>query len=333
MLKSEDKGATSTTPALANHETEMNWNYAVIERLNPNDLTTQIVPFALGQAIDQPSSPENKLLAPGDVVVVYARKDINLPVELEAKFVLIDGQVQAPGVYRIEDNETLRHLVLRAGGLAPHAYLYASQLNRDSLRVAQEATLREMLEQESREALSPVNLAEERSSSGGSPDPNSTLALRRAYLAELGKIHPTGRVVLQLQATENDASGLPEFTLQDGDHFYVPQRPNTISVLGSVYNQGALRFVEGFHVSKYLDAAGGSTREGDRKRTFILRADGTIVSRQHAGNFEKLSIYPGDTVVVPPRMKAGFNAYRLLDLSQALSSIALTAAVVKSFDN
>ena len=30
---------------------EVNWNYAVIERMNPKDLSTTLVPFNLGKAI------------------------------------------------------------------------------------------------------------------------------------------------------------------------------------------------------------------------------------------------------------------------------------------
>src|SRR5262249_6012187 len=47
---------------------EINWEHAVIERLNKNDLTTDLIPFNLGLAIDQPSSMENQRLQAGDVV-------------------------------------------------------------------------------------------------------------------------------------------------------------------------------------------------------------------------------------------------------------------------
>ena len=101
------------TPATAVHDTEINWNYAVIERLDPNDLTTHLEPFALGEAIANPGGPQNKPLSAGDVIVVYSRNDVALPLELQAKFVRIDGQVKAPGVYRVGAEETLRDLVAR----------------------------------------------------------------------------------------------------------------------------------------------------------------------------------------------------------------------------
>jgi protein involved in polysaccharide export with SLBB domain len=321
--------ATDAAPAVEGHDTEINFNYAVIERLDASDLTTHLVPFALGEAIAQPTSAENKELQPGDVVVIYSRKDVNLPMELEARFVRIDGQVQAPGVYRLEENETLRDLVRRAGGLAPHSYLYAAQLTRESVRLSQEAELRELVARESREALSPSNSPS--GPAGGAGGSASTdLDLRKAYIAELAKIHASGRVVLQVKPEANSAADLPDFILEDGDHFFVPSLSNTVSVLGNVYNQGALRYLEASHTQQYLDAAGGETRDGDPKREFILRADGTIVSRQRVSGLAKLPIHPGDTVVVPPRLKSGSHVYDLLNFTQIFSAFAVTALAIEA---
>ena len=314
---------------LASHDTEINWNYALIERLGQTDLQTHLVPFALGEAIDNPASPENKELQPGDVVVVYARKDINLPSELRARFVRIDGEVRAPGVYRVEESETLRDLVRRAGGLAPHSYLYAAQFTRASVKLAQEAKLKDIVQRESLEALSPIN-STSRGSISAAASGQTELELRKAYLAELAKVEATGRVVLQIKPDANTLEDIPTFSLQDGDHFFVPAVPNTVDVLGSVFNQGSLRFVDGHRAKDYLNAAGGSTREGDQSHEFILRADGSLVSRQRVHGFAGLHIYPGDTVVVPGRYKLPFSITDLTGFTQSLSTFALTAVALKS---
>ncbi len=322
---------TSTTPQeadLASHDTEINWNYAVIERLGPTDLTTHLVPFALGEAIDNPSSAENKTLEPGDVVVVYARKDLNLPSELRARFVRIDGEVKAPGVYRIEGNEDLRELVRRAGGLSPHSYLYAAQLTRTSVRIAEEAKLRSFVQRETLAALSPVNNTARLTSVTGGASASSDMTLKQAYIAALAGVQPTGRVVLQMKPEANTVEDVPAFALQDGDHFFVPPLPNTVDVMGSVFNQGALRFIDGGRTKDYLGAAGGSTREGDKSHEFIIRADGTLVSRERVHGFSGLHIYPGDTVVVPGRYKTPFSAAEFIALTQNLSTFALSAVAI-----
>ena len=86
-----------------------------------------------------------------------------------------------------------------------------------------------------------------------------------------------------------------------------------------------MRFVADSKVSTYLREAGGNTREGDKPREFVLRADGTVLSRVQVGRFDRLLLYPGDTVVVPARLKPGFNLYDLLAYTQLTSSFALTA--------
>ena len=48
--------------------TEVNWEYAAIERRDESDLTTRVIAFNLGNAIDKVSSADNQPLKPGDVV-------------------------------------------------------------------------------------------------------------------------------------------------------------------------------------------------------------------------------------------------------------------------
>jgi protein involved in polysaccharide export with SLBB domain len=252
-----------------------------------------------------------------------------LPQELQARYVRVDGQVKAPGLYRVEDGETLRDAVRRAGGLMPHAYLYASELTRESVRLEQEQRLHELAERIGREALSPANR-------GGLSDKSdvgsSDLALRQAYLAKLNDIHPTGRIVLGLKPGGSTIDDVPKFRLQDGDHYFVPALPNTVDVLGNVYNQGAMRYVAGQHAGLYLDAAGGATRDGDRRREFILRADGTLVSRQQVARLERLEIYPGDAVIVPPQLRLRSNGAVWIGAAQILSSFALSSLAIRALE-
>ena len=60
---------------------EINWQYAVIERLNQKDLTTQLIPFDLGNAIDQPASADNHVLAAGDIVTIFSQEDVPVAAE------------------------------------------------------------------------------------------------------------------------------------------------------------------------------------------------------------------------------------------------------------
>ena len=155
---------------LVQNTAEINWDYASIQRLDEQDLSTRLVAFNLGNAINSPASPDNQFLKPGDVVTIFSRSDLPLPMDKHATFVRVSGEINAPGVYRVESGDTLRNVVERAGGLTPHSYLYAAQLTRVSTRQAEEEQLKVSSAQMQRElasryaaasSVSPTNAAEQ----------------------------------------------------------------------------------------------------------------------------------------------------------------------------
>jgi protein involved in polysaccharide export with SLBB domain len=313
--------------------TEINWEYAAIERRDDNDLTTRVIAFNLGKAIDTISSPDNQPLKPGDVVTIFSRKDIPLPQDKHAAFVRIGGEVLAPGVYRVEPGETLRQVVERAGGLTPHSYLYASQLARESTRKAQEEELRLSTAQMQRDlssryatanSLAPTNTAEQQAQYNA----------QQALINQLSALHPTGRIVLDMKPDAASTKDIPEFPLEDGDSYYVPAKLGTVQVSGAVYNENAFRYQEDKRVSTYLEAAGGPTRQADVKRIFLIRADGMVVSKQHQSgpwrsSFAGMQILPGDSIVVPTKMKSPTSFMQQLPfIAQILSQTAMTGAVI-----
>lgn len=313
--------------------TEVNWEYAAIERRDETDLTTQVVAFNLGKAIDAPSSPDNQPLKPGDIVTIFSRKDVPLPQDKHAAFVRIGGEVNAPGVYRVHPGETLRELVARAGGLTPHSYLYASQFTRVSTRLAQEEELRISVAQMQRDlagryasasSLAPTNAAEQQ----------AQYSAQQALLAQLTAVHPIGRIVLDMKPESASIEDIPPFPLEDGDTFNVPATLGTVQVAGAVYNENAFRYQNGRRLASYLKAAGGPTRQADAKRIFLIRADGTVISRQHESStwrnsFENLRVLPGDSIVVPTKFKAAASFMQQLPfVTQILAQTATTGAVL-----
>ena len=321
---------TTMIATVGQNSAEINWEYAVIERLDEHDLSTRLIPFRLVNAIDNRASPDNQLLRAGDVVTIFSRADLDLPIEKHASFVRVGGEVNAPGVYRVNPGETLRDVVKAAGGLTPHSYLYASILTRVSTRRAQEEELRQATEQMQRELFARyANAAPTPGQSGA--DQQAQLTFQQTALTRLSSIKPTGRVVLELKPDAATAADIPDFSLEDGDTFYVPPRLSTVQVAGSVYNANAFRHQPEKRLIAYLNDAGGATREADEKRIFVIHADGTVVSRQSRnshGSFEKLKLLPGDAIIVPEKLKLSSKMADLLQTTQFMSQTALTAAAL-----
>ena len=326
-------GTGSTTIAsIGQNSAEINWEYALIERLDERDLSTRLIPFNLANALDNPTAADNQLLAAGDVVVIFSRADLELPMEKHASFVRVGGEVNAPGVYRVNPGDTLRDVVQRAGGLTQHSYLYASIFTRVSTRTAQESQLRQSAEQLQRELVSKFANSTQQAGQTGA-DQQAQLAMQQAALARLTSIKPTGRVVLSMQPEAVATTDIPDLPLEDGDSFYIPLRLSTVQVAGAVYNANAFRYEPGERLVAYLNDAGGATREADQKRIFVIRADGTVVSRQsrniHShGSYENLRLLPGDAIVVPDKLHASSKMSDFLQTTQFMSQLALTAAAL-----
>jgi protein involved in polysaccharide export with SLBB domain len=327
----EDLGSRKI-PGIGQNSAEINWEYALIERLDDRDLSTRLIPFRLANAIDNPVSADNQPLKAGDVVTIFSRADIELPMERHASFVRVGGEVNAPGVYRVNPGDTLRDVVQRAGGLTPHSYLYASVLTRVSTRLAQEKQLKQSSEQMQMELVSKyANTTPQTGQTGA--DQQAQLAMQQASLAKLAAIKPTGRVVLNMKPEAASIADIPDFSLEDGDTFSVPSRPSTVQVAGAVYNANAFRSEPGKRLIAYLNDAGGATREADQKRIFVIRADGSVVSRQSRNNhshgrYENLQLLPGDAIVVPEKLRVTNGLQNFASYAQIISGFAMTGAVL-----
>ena len=318
---------------------EINWDYALIQRMDSESLSTHLLPFNLGHAIENQGSQDNLELKSGDIVTIFSQADLRVPVREQNTYVYLEGEFKAAGVYRAFPGETLKQLVQRVGGLGPHAYLYGAEFTRESTRREQQKGLRELLHQAEQEMDRQSTLMLARATS---PEENATLRLRldsqRTELEEMKRVPPTGRIVLELQPDDTSAESLPDLVLEDGDRFFVPHRLSSVNVLGQVYNNGTFLYNSGKTVRDYLRLAGGGTRYADAGRMFVLRADGSVLgntSRHElwSKSLTSIRLMPGDTVVVPNRIIGDSVIRQLKDWTQIFSQFALGAAAVRIIKN
>ncbi len=122
---------------------EINWNYAVIERLAPDTLKTSLIPFDLGKLVLNHDPSQDLALQAGDVITIFSEADIVIPLDQQTKYVNLEGEVVHAGIYSVQPGETLRDLVRHAGGFTSRAYLYGADFTRESVRVLQQQRLDE----------------------------------------------------------------------------------------------------------------------------------------------------------------------------------------------
>ena len=310
---------------------DVDLSYAVIERLNPVDLTTSLIPFSPGKLIEQHDTAQNLPLEPGDVVTLFSKADIRVPTSQQTRFVRLEGEIVGAGVYSVQPGETLRQLVARAGGLTPDAYLYASEFTRESTRRIEQQRLQEYadsLELQISQATS-KQVAGALDIGTAAAAANVTAENARQAVARLRQARPTGRVVLSISPASSGLEGIPDIPLEDGDRFIIPRRPSTVMVAGQVYSAAAFLYHPKLETRFYLRDAGGPSRDADRNRIFVIRADGSVVSRQY-NNVLKATTLPGDTIVVPPRLTQG-NVFRdVAAIAGLAGSIGWNFAILNS---
>ena len=306
----------------------------VIERLNPQTLSTTLIPLNLWKAITQGDPSNNLPLQAGDIVTVFSKDDMQVPVEKRTKYVRLEGEVAVPGVYQIEPGETLPKLLARIGGLTPNAYLYGANFTRESTRIQQQQKLNEMINRLERDM---ERDASNRARTALSPEDaaaiKAELESRRAIIDKMRNLKPSGRIVLELPEETSSVNAIPPITLEDEDRLVIPARPSFVSVFGAVYNEAAFIFKNDKSVDDYLSQAGGPTRDADTDSIYVLRADGSVLSKRQAGLFGLFSskrIMPGDAVIVPEQFSKTSWTKELKDWTQILYQFGLGAAAIQT---
>lgn len=358
----ENVGGTRIPNDVKNLLDEINWDYAAIERLDAKEVKTILIPFNLRKAVIDKDPQHNLTLVPGDVITVFGVKDLPVPMGKRTQFVRVGGEVHAPGIYPIAPGETLPQLIYRVGGITPEAYLFGAEFTRESVRKQQQQNLDQVIRRleaqaQSASATLSANLTGERAAQATALQ-QQQMAAQRVQIDKLKAMRSQGRVSLELdpvltgvstvQALGPDRASdkawsalsvLPNLPLEDGDAILVPSRPAFVSAAGSVNNENVLIYKDGRTVGDVLQAA-SLTEDAEVSEAFVLRADGSVLSRKGSGffsRFESTLVMPGDTVIVPAKVdrESGYSflVRALRDWTQIFSNLGIGAAAIKTLKN
>jgi protein involved in polysaccharide export with SLBB domain len=317
-------------------EPDIDWGYAVVERQSKENLTTSLLPFNLGRLVLEGDASQNLELLPGDVVTIFSKADIRVPQAQQTRFVRLEGEFVSSGVYSVLPGETLRQLVKRAGGVTSEAYLYGSEFTRESTRRVQQQRLNEYVDQI---ALQASTIASANASSSINPQDSAAVAAAQQQnqniVNSLRQARSTGRIVLGLLPDTTSVTQLPDLPLEDGDRFIVPRFPMTVSVDGAVYNQNSFVYDPHRRVGDYIRLAGGANRDADRNRAYVIRAGGSVISKQYSsslrGNrFDSLYVNQGDTVVIPLNLDKGKTMRLIVDIAQIVGQFGIAIAAANT---
>lgn len=309
-------GGVSVDPLLARAEIYTSDVYGVGQIVNVN----------LSKALNNPDSNANRVLNPGDLLVVRGAKLVD-----QKRTVFIEGEVQYPGEYIILPGERISDIIERAGGVTPDAFLPGVVFTRETIKEKQLEFAEQLMLKQRQEMLKEESVLLKGHNGGDSSaaSRSNTLAHRKELLQLISESKLIGRMVVDVSEGDAFKNSKNNIELMDGDKLIVPTKPSTVQVLGSVYNPSALLFTQGKGPLFYIEKVGGFTNGADKKGVYIIKANGEVDA-----NFYKVKkIELGDTIVVPERFE--YKTPRgviIKDTVQILYQLALGAAVVANLD-
>ena len=318
---------------LAGDLTKLSWlPQAEVIRIDEKTRTFRTIYFDLGKAMAG-DEKENLALEDEDQIVVR-----RIPEWAEKIVVTLSGEVRFPGEYAARKGERLSSVIAQAGGYTKDAYLKAAIFTRVSTQKTQQEAIDKLIEDLE------LEVARKGQQVAGVLDKEDVeankelVASRRALIEQLKKIRAKGRVIIRLADDGKFAGSQGDVLLEDGDRLDVPRKLNVINVVGRVYNPTGIVFDPARDsVGYYLRMVGGPTETADRDHIFLLKADGTVVTRETAdtGFFAfgerglmSAKVEPGDSILVPEKLIQTRFMKDVKDITQILYQIAVTAGVL-----
>lgn len=236
----------------------------------------------------------------------------------------ITGEVLNPGVFNVDDNTTLKDLLLLAGGYTQNAYSEGGRLIRESAKDAERLTNDRMYSDMIKFIASSPNAKS--IVSGG----NSALPL---ILSELKDIKPTGRITAEFDIRKLNGNPSLDTILVNGDKIHIPKFTQEVYVLGEVLTPGARLYNSEFSTKDYINSSGGLNEFGDKTKIVVINPNGDSYLYQSNFLTKGEDILPGSLIYVPREIGKldGINLASVV--APIFSSLAISLASLNSISD
>lgn len=227
---------------------------------------------------------------------IYVRKSPSYQIQ---KNVSIIGEVLFPGDYAMTHKEQrLSDVIELTGGLTSYAYAKGARLSRkmnDEEKLRQQSTLKM------------ARLA-------GDSISQDILDLATTY-----------SVGIDLEKALERKGSSYDIVLRDGDVIEIPELTNTVKISGAVMHPNTVSYIEGKHVSYYIEQAGGYGNRAKKRHTYIVCMNGQV---KRARRLSGKSIEPGCEVIVPQKNASNWSTAQTMSMATASASVATMVATI-----
>ena len=207
----------------------------------------------------------------------------------------IEGAVNNPGKYLINEGAGIYDLVSIAGGYTDTAYPFGGVLENIQTKEINEKAGEKLYE----------SFIDELSRASSASAQQGEMTFLAEIINEIKNTKASGRVSAEfnLDKLENDSS--LDILLQDGDKVTIPEFLDHIYVYGEINTEGTIRYKEGADVNFYIDKKGGYNPYANKKNVYVLHPNGeTSLVSVNRNIFKKQStedliLYPGSVIFIP----------------------------------
>ena len=234
--------------------------------------------------------------------------------------VFIDGAVDFPGTYTLNNDSTLEDLYKLIGGFKSYAYFNGISLTRNEIRERQLKSIE----------ISKSNLNKAILTSSQISENIGDLTLIQSLVET---IEPQNLGRLSGNFSPNSESSINTI-LFDGDRIIVPKKTNAISILGEVLNPTAIRYSKKMSIQSAILSAGGYQQSADKRRVYVIKASGLVEKANKNIFMKNINLEPGDTIVVPRKIVATNPVMEaLIPFTTILSDLSFSAAALDNLSN
>ncbi len=288
-------------------------------------------------------SPDNMVLEKDDTVII---REMPKYGEALGRKIVLEGAVLFPGEYTFVEGNRLSSIIEKAGGLTEDAYPFGAKFYRKSAQEIQEERLMDYVSKLEEDLLTMTARASEAAvDKDEAAIYQQVVESKKMLLEKLKGSRPTGRMVIDLQEAMAISSSEHNLKLRAGDRLFVPKKSVLVNVIGEVFNPTALLAVRDENVAHYLAQVGGPTRDADDDQVYLVKANGSVMSKSQEGflglaswdtgnqrwtmgGFDSVTVHPGDTIIVPKKLERYPWLRITKDITQTLYQIAASAGVI-----
>jgi protein involved in polysaccharide export with SLBB domain len=242
--------------------------------------------------------------------------------------VVVQGEVRFPGAFDLTRGESLSGVLQQAGGLTQEAYPYGAVFLRKSAAQTQKVGYERAADDIQKQLMMAVAAGSGPNAVSSAPN-GEAAAFLQGLVQQLHDTQASGRITVISDPATLATHPEDDIVLQPGDFLFIPQRPNSVTVVGEVLNPGSYPQKADRTVNDYIELAGGYGRYADDSYVYVINPDGSsrpVESSLFRFGSDRLA--PGSLIVVPRDLRPLDWQQFAVSIGKILSDLAISAASI-----